>query len=175
MKNTFTHAFLEKFLGTVVDELDGKWILIGGTVMSILQEKVRPTVGIDLVPLDKAGNEARLKLMDLAERMKLPPEAINLAAEFFLKRIPNWEEELVLLKKGKKGEVYRPSANLFLLSKISRLSETDLADCLAMIKFAEKKECISSAVLEKIKRELKKAEASRGERLQVLLSALTTK
>jgi hypothetical protein len=69
----------------------------------------------------------------LAKDLGLPVEALNTAADFFVERIPGWKDELETLRRGKRGTVFRPSATLFLLLKLERLSERDLADCVAAL------------------------------------------
>ncbi len=55
------------------------------------------------------------------------------AAEFFVNRIPDWREHVEPFRSGAAGRVLRPSPTLFLLLKLARLSDTDLADCVALL------------------------------------------
>jgi hypothetical protein len=71
--------------------------------------------------------------MELAADRSLPIEAVNSAADFFVRRIDDWRDHLVELLRGSTATIYRPSATLFLLLKLERLSEADLDDCLAMM------------------------------------------
>jgi len=71
--------------------------------------------------------------MDLAVSEALPIEAVNSAADFFVRRIPDWRAHLVELHRGAKATVYRPDATLFLRLKIGRLSEVDLHDCVTLL------------------------------------------
>jgi len=58
---------------------------------------------------------------------------VNSAAEFFVNRIPDWREQVEPFRAGAVGRVLRPSPTLFLLLKLARLSDTDLADCVALL------------------------------------------
>src|SRR5712691_4763012 len=71
--------------------------------------------------------------MELAVNCLVPIEAVNSAADFFVRRIDGWRDQLVELMRGSSAIIYRPSATLFLLLKLERMSEADLGDCLAMI------------------------------------------
>jgi hypothetical protein len=71
--------------------------------------------------------------MELAADASIPIEAVNSAADFFVRRIVGWRDQLVELMRGASAVIYRPSATLFLLLKLERLSEADLDDCLTMI------------------------------------------
>jgi hypothetical protein len=74
-----------------------------------------------------------MALLGLAADLGLPVEALNSAADFFVERIPGWLDEIAVLRKGRRGTIYRPSPTLFLLLKIRRLSEEDLRDCSALL------------------------------------------
>lgn len=50
-----------------------------------------------------------------------------------MRRVEGWRDELVLLHRGPRATVFRPSATLFLLLKVARLSQTDLEDWLALL------------------------------------------
>ena len=71
--------------------------------------------------------------MDLASRAGLPIEAVSSAADFFVRKIDGWRDELVPLVRGPSATIYRPSATLFLLQKIERLTAVDLDDCIALL------------------------------------------
>lgn len=149
---------LQKFVKKVGERLSGKWIIMGGSLLSLMQISERYTEDIDIVGPLQSSQKEMLVLMEIAQELRLPIEAINQAAGFFLYRIQYWNKELVLLHRGPKGEVYRPTVTLFLLLKIQRLSETDLEDCLAMITFAEKqKEAIHhKRIIKTLSEKLKK-------------------
>lgn len=69
--------------------------------------------------------------MDLA--VALPVEAVNSSADYFVRRIDGWRDQLVPLVQGPRAVIYRPTPTLFLLLKLARLSAIDLDDCLALI------------------------------------------
>jgi len=109
--------------------LSGDWVIVGGALLHLLGRSDRTTTDIDLVPLETRGNAQLAQSFELAEKLKLPVETINSAALYFLKKIPNFEKELVLLKEWKSGRIFRPSLFLFFQLKTDRLSETDALDC----------------------------------------------
>ncbi len=119
----------QNFIGRVVDELDGDWLVIGGSLLAMINSEYRVTSDIDICPIGEMTNEKRLHLMDIADQLKLPIEAINPAADFFVRQIPNWKSSIVLMKKGKKGQLYRPDIELYYNLKLSRMSESDIEDC----------------------------------------------
>ena len=71
--------------------------------------------------------------MELMDRLGLPVEAVNSAADFFVHRIAGWERETELFRQGARGRIMRPTATLFLLLKLRRLTEQDLDDCLMLL------------------------------------------
>lgn len=108
--------------------LRGEWVLIGGALLHYLDLTDRQTLDIDLAPVGRVNNEITLKALAVAEKMGLPPETINFAAEYFLKKQKNWKSELILIKKAKTCSLYRPSKRLFRQLKEARGTETDLLD-----------------------------------------------
>lgn len=131
---------LRKFLRLAGKRLAGDWYLIGGTVLPCLfGGEHRITLDIDLFGAKPSQMAQTLRLMELAGELGLPVEAINQAGAFFLSRIKHTREDWVLLHRGPKAAIYRPSATLFLLLKLRRMTESDLADCLEMLRYAEKK------------------------------------
>jgi hypothetical protein len=128
----FDRTRIQALLQSAGDRLEGDWLLIGGAAAAAWFSPSRTTEDIDLISL--AGTqEARLALMQLAADSSIPIEAVNSAADFFVRRIDGWRDHLVELMRGSHAVIYRPSATLFLLLKLERLSETDLGDCLTMI------------------------------------------
>ncbi|MBU6376642.1 MAG: hypothetical protein KGQ59_11640, partial [Bdellovibrionales bacterium] len=139
---------LQKLLDAAAETLDGEWLLLGGTLLPALGVDTRPTVDVDLVSLEKSSNEQSLKLMALAESLHLPVETINQAAAYFLEKAGYTRGDLIVLKKGRRATLYRPSVTLFWKLKISRLSESDLSDCLHYLKFSRNRgELVEVAVL----------------------------
>jgi hypothetical protein len=124
---------LEALLSAMAERLQGDWLLVGGALAALwLDEPGRTTEDVALVGLSGTPEE-RLALMQFAQEMGLPIEAVNSAADFFVRRIPGWQGEIEIFRTGLKCRIYRPTPTLFLLLKIDRLSEQDLGDCLATI------------------------------------------
>lgn len=113
-------------------QLDGDWLLIGGAAAATWFAPTRTTEDLDIIGLG-GSQEERFALMTLAAAAAIPIEAVNSAADFFVRRIDGWRDELVVLHRGPRATIHRPSATLFLLLKINRLSETDLEDCLGLL------------------------------------------
>ncbi|MBI3018818.1 MAG: hypothetical protein HYY61_02890 [Deltaproteobacteria bacterium] len=152
---------LEKFIHLLANKVDGKWIIIGGSVLPLLEASFRHTQDIDIVGPSSSTQKDTLTLMEIAQSLGLPIEAINQAASFFLYKIPNWEKELVLIHKSPKASIFRPSATLYILLKLKRLSETDFEDCMKMIEYAKiHKESIDKKRIQKIIHTLLKKETS---------------
>jgi len=124
----------KKFLDLASQELQGDWVIMGGAVMVLLGVSERFTVDIDLAGPETATQADTLKLMTIAEKIGLAPEAINQAGAFFLNRIPHWKENLVTILRNEKFTLSRPNSFLFLQLKMARLSESDLSDCINMLK-----------------------------------------
>lgn len=151
---TFISSKISKrFLELAAKELKGDWVVMGGTVMILLGVKERFTVDIDLAGPKTATQAETLKLMTIAEKIGLSPEAINQAGAFFLNRIPHWEDNLVPVLKTKHFSLSRPNAFLFLQLKLGRLTESDLSDCLNMLKI----EPLTPKQAQKLKTEINKA------------------
>jgi hypothetical protein len=128
---------LEAVVRACGDRLDGDWLLMGGALVALWLEPRRVTEDVDLIGLGGTGRE-RLQLMQLAEDLGLPIEAVNSAADYFVRRIQGWEDELAVFYRGARSIVYRPTPTLFVLVKCGRLSERDLEDCLAAIGLAQR-------------------------------------
>ncbi len=165
----------QNFIGRVVDELEGDWLVIGGSLLAMINSEYRVTSDIDICPIDEMTNEKRLHLMDIADQLELPIEAINPAADFFVRQIPNWKSSIVLMKKGKKGQLYRPDIELYFNLKFSRLSESDVEDCILFLNWHLKshlkfnQNALMSLVLEKEKSVLKPEVRILLEKLKKLL------
>lgn len=125
----------QQFLTSIVSELDGDWVIIGGSLLAIINAESRVTSDIDLCSIDELTNDKRISLMKIAQASGLSVEAINPAADFFLKQIPHWKQSLVLLQAGSRGNLYRPSLKLYIELKLSRSSSTDLIDCISFLKW----------------------------------------
>jgi hypothetical protein len=129
-------ARIEQFLSRAADALDGEWVLIGGAAAAVWFSPERTTEDIDLVG-SRGTNAERLRLMEVADAAGLPVEAVNSAADFYVRRVPDWNREVVMLRHGTSATIYRPTATMFLLFKIGRLGEQDLDDCLALLAWCD--------------------------------------
>lgn len=129
-------ARIESILDELLKRLPGDWLLVGGGLVAIWLEPRRVTEDLDLIGLG-SPSEQRFQLMELAEAVGLPIEAVNSAAEFFVRRIDGWRDELDLVRSTEHARLFRPSPTLFLLLKIARLSAQDLDDCLALLAKSE--------------------------------------
>jgi hypothetical protein len=125
-------ARLERVVEAIAERLAGDWLLVGGALVALWLEPRRTTEDVDIVGLDGTTDE-RLALLRLAGELGLSVEALNSAADFFVRRIDGWREEIEPFRSGARGRIHRPSVTLFLLLKLARLSEQDLADCLAAL------------------------------------------
>jgi hypothetical protein len=135
MKKSINSLLMNQFIRLAVDQLEGDWVIIGGTVLPLLGIDIRVTVDIDLVSLEiKNSNQQNLKLMQIAESLGMPIESVNQAGAYFLSKIPDAKDNLILFCESKKCKIYRPNVYLFLKLKVARLSESDLEDCCAMVK-----------------------------------------
>ncbi len=123
-----TVELLERFLEAAVNELSGEWLLVGGTLLPAVGLQVRSTVDIDLIGLSDKERVQNLELMDLADRLGLSIESINQAAAFFLKQTEYKKSDLLILRKGRRAVIYRPSFELYLKLKSERLTEADILD-----------------------------------------------
>ncbi len=166
---------LKEFIRRAADRVEGDWVVIGGTVLPLLEAGDRATLDIDLIPVGEASQSDILDLMEIAEQMDLPVEAVNQAGAYFLKKIPDFEDHLILLHEGSRARIFRPDPTLYIRTKVNRLSESDLEDCLAFLRFAEVSgEKLDEIELRKeIRAELEKPVGmGRRERLEALLSAI---
>jgi len=138
---------LKKFLRIASEELTGEWVLIGGTVLPALGIDYRATTDIDFICLEENQRRDLLKLMHIAEKLG----SINQAGAYFLEKISDYKNNLVLLQKTNKLKIYRPNITLYIQLKIARMSEADLSDCLQMLQYTKNNhEKYSVAKLEKI-------------------------
>jgi hypothetical protein len=133
---TFDRSRIQALLELAGERLEGEWLLIGGGAAASWFAPERTTEDLDLIGL--GGTQAeRFALMELAAAAAIPIEAVNSAADFFVRRIDGWRDQMIELHRGSRSTIYRPNATLFLLLKIGRLSAVDLDDCLALLKHVE--------------------------------------
>lgn len=171
--NGITEELLQKFLKKISKGVQGDWVILGGAVLPLLGLSHRVTVDIDLARVKSGTNQDQLELMKMAESIGLPVEAVNTAAEYFLKKIDAFEDSLVLVQSSKGFKLYRPNINLFIQLKLSRLSPTDLEDCLVVLKHRDELGDLLEAkrLIQIVAKEIKKHD-HRVERLQQLLDAI---
>ena len=153
MKNSLNSKVLHSLQSYAEVTLTGDWVLLGGTLLYLLNREVRVTTDIDLVPLSDGGNQPLLQSFSLAEKLKLPVGSINSAALYFLKKIKNFEKDLMVLSDWKGGRLLRPNLFLFVQLKVGRFTETDYQDCLEFLKLdlPEKNEAMLARVLQLLK------------------------
>ena len=131
----FDRSSVGAFLALVAARLDGEWLVIGDAAAAARFRDDRVTEDLDLIGL--GGTQAeRFGLMELASAAGLPIEAVNSAADYVVRKIPDWRAQLVPLTSAR-ATIYRPSATLFILLKLGRLSEIDLDDCERLIAHCE--------------------------------------
>lgn len=128
----FDRARVEALIARASERLAGGWLLVGGGAAAIWFAPARTTEDLDLIGLAGTQDE-RLALMELAAEASIPVEAVNSAAAYFVRKIDDWRDHLVELARGANATIYRPTATLFLLLKLARLSEADLEDCRALL------------------------------------------
>lgn len=125
---TIDRKVVEELIQRASEQLEGDWILVGGALALVWLDSPRATRDVDL--FSKRGTLTdRLALMDLAVALHLPIEAVNPAADYFVRKIPGWDHMVEPLCRGSRATVFRPTPTLFVLLKMHRLSESDLDDC----------------------------------------------
>jgi hypothetical protein len=116
---------LDALVQHVADRLDGDWLLVGGALVALWLDARRVTEDVDLVGIAGTGAD-RLALLGLATDLGLPVEALNSAADYFVYRIPDWREHLPLLRTGKAGRIFRPSAIRSALAELRPVEDAEL-------------------------------------------------
>jgi hypothetical protein len=164
---------VEQLVARAVATLEGDWLLVGGGLALLWLDSPRATRDIDLVAL-RGAQADRLALMDLAADLGLPIETVNAAADYFVRRIEGWEQMLQPLRGGPRARILRPDPTLFVLLKLRRLAESDLDDCLLLLRRAAERGW--SIDTERIRREAAalppSADADLAARRAALLQAL---
>ena len=133
---SISQEILRIFVSAAADQLHGTWVIIGGSVLNLLNIAARQTEDIDLAGPATSTQAETLKLMELAESFGLPIEAINQAGAFFLHKIPGWEHKIIAVHKGRTATIFRPNLELFFELKLARLTDADTADCISYLSYA---------------------------------------
>ena len=164
---------MKKFIAKVLTNLEGEWVIIGGTVLSLLGIDERVTMDIDMVAINnKQSNSQSIKLMEIAESLGLPVEAINQAGEYFLSKVDGFQDHLILFDQSKKCKIYRPDAYLFLKLKLARSSETDLRDCMAFLRHNQEEARTFKKEISKLLKQFMKAAPAEKQKLLLELEEL---
>jgi hypothetical protein len=137
MKN-LDSKLLNEFLEIAGQHLTGDWLLVGGTLLPAVGIDSRATVDIDFVGLTASERSQTLEVMDIAEKLSLPIETINQAAAYFVDKVSPKKADMIILKKGKRANIFRPSCEFYLKLKCERLSQSDLQDCMMYYEFCKK-------------------------------------
>jgi hypothetical protein len=82
---------LEQFVKLALQQLKGKWVILGGAIIPLLEDSYRVTVNIDVAEWGKGSNASTMALFSIAEQMGLPVETINPAAAYFFKKVEDWQ------------------------------------------------------------------------------------
>lgn len=90
---------LQSFVRLAAERLKGDWVVIGGCVLPLLGVEHRTTVDIDVAGPRDADADQVFILMEIAEELGLPVEAINQAGAFFLRRIEGWPDHVVVVRR----------------------------------------------------------------------------
>ena len=75
--------------------------------------------------------------MEVADAEGLPIEVVNSAADFYVRRVPEWNREVVVLRQGASAKILRPTATMYMLFKLARLGEQDFDDCMALLAWCD--------------------------------------
>lgn len=135
--NEFDQKILKKMIKRASVQLKGDWVFLGGALIPLISRVIRRTSDIDLVGFGSNEQLQTLALVELAMEFGYSPETINQAASIYLKKIPDWKDNLIPIIKDSSANIYRPNLTLYLLLKLGRLSEGDLQDCLEYLRFAK--------------------------------------
>ena len=173
--NGLDRATLRKFVELAGERLTGDWLVLGGVVVPLLGGRHRVTADIDVAGPDDAGMDQVIVLMEIAKELGLPAETINTACAVYLRDIPDWRDQIVVFHRGSTATIHTPTATLYVLTKLERLSESDLDDCVAMLWGArERSETVDTVRLHRAVEEQLSASPSRKreQRLRALRTAI---
>ena len=116
-------------LETICQKIGGDWLLLGGSLVRIDIDPNRGTHDLDIVKIPLPDSlQTQIDLVTEMKKIGLSPEQVNSAVVYFLKQLPNWENETRLLKSFSNGRILRPTLTLFAMLKLSRGTPIDLED-----------------------------------------------
>lgn len=122
---------LEEVMTYLCEELGGDWLLTGGALVRLNFDASRGTEDIDLVRISHpalSDEATRTQLFRWLMSRNLGPEWVNTAVEPFVREVANWENEILIIRTGTAGKIYRPNLTLFTYLKLRRGTEIDLLD-----------------------------------------------
>ncbi|MBS1960844.1 MAG: hypothetical protein JST04_01405 [Bdellovibrionales bacterium] len=122
---------IEEILAHLIEEIGGDWLLAGGALVRLNFDADRGTEDIDLARMGHPTLSAQAALNEFYRWLIARgdgPERVNTAVEPFLEEVPHWNKEVVELRKGSRGRIYRPNLTLFVYLKLRRGTEIDLED-----------------------------------------------
>lgn len=165
---------MDKFVSKALHKLSGEWVIIGGSVLSLLGVDERVTMDIDIVPIDSSDkNSQTLVLLEVAQSLGLPVEVINQAGELFLAKISDDQDHLVIVAASKQCKIFRPDVYLFIKLKLARMTETDLSDCHVFMKQTkEEVKIFQNEIRKMILSHLKSAPRNKVLKLRQLLALI---
>ena len=120
-----------RVLTVLLDEVGGEWILVGGGLVRLEFDENRSTHDLDIAFLNHSELSETAALQKLYEKILpfgLEPDHVNSAMRTFLDYVPSWRDEIVPIRFGSLGKMFRPTLTLFTYLKLNRGSEIDLLD-----------------------------------------------
>ncbi|MBC7385828.1 MAG: hypothetical protein H7301_06670 [Cryobacterium sp.] len=124
-------AKVDALLEDLCQTVGGKWLLLGGSVGPLESGGNRALEELDLLSISHpklSAVDAQAELVIAATRIGLDPKTLNTSARFFLEGIKNWQNQILVSRRGPKGIIYKPSLTLFTVLKLKRGTELDMQD-----------------------------------------------
>jgi hypothetical protein len=122
---------INELLDEICQNIGGKWLLTGGSLIQLEVDSMRATEDIDLIAIEHDSLSdvgAQQAMFKAAIGIGLSPENVNSAASFFVQQIADWKSHLVVLRSSPMGTIFRPDLTLFIVLKLARGTEIDLKD-----------------------------------------------